>query len=171
MNDDGIPAACEADMGAVATHIVVQYLFDRPGFQQDPVGETAKGAIIGAHCSCPTKLNGFGQPPEPFDIVHHHGMRDAVPRTLWKVGQRITCLDVEPAAKGGKPRMLISAGEVIENVNVPPAGGCVVSVMAKFDGAADVLSFPGFHQLFFYGDFKTQLLQFCRLFNIEPVIT
>ncbi|MBM4041692.1 MAG: hypothetical protein FJ290_24600 [Planctomycetes bacterium] len=170
MNDDGIPAACEADLGAVATHIVVQYLFDRPGFQQDPVGETAKGAIIGAHCSCPTRLNGFGQPPEPFDIVHHHGMRDAVPRTLWKIGQRVTCLDVELAAKGGKPRMLISAGEVIENVSVPPAGGCVVSVMAKFDGAADVLSFPGFHQLFFYGDYKAQLTQFCRLFNIEPVV-
>ncbi len=170
MNDDGIPAACEADLGAAATHIVVQYLFDRPGFQQDPVGETARGAIIGAHCSCPTRLNGFGQPPEPFDIVHHHGMRDAVPRTLWKVGQRVTCLDVEPAAKGGKPRMLISSGEVLENINVPPAGGCVVSVMAKFDGVADVLSFPGFHQLFFYGDFKAQLVQFCRLFQIEAVV-
>ncbi len=170
MNDEGIPAACEADLGAVATHIVVQYLFDRPGFQQDPVGETARGAIIGAHCSCPTRLNGSGQPPEPFDIVHHHGMRDAVPRTLWKVGQRVTCLDVEPAGKGGKPRMLISVGEVLENVSVPPAGGCVVSVMVKFDGAADVLAFPGFHQLFFYGDFKAQLVQFCRLFNIERVI-
>ncbi|MBM4032377.1 MAG: hypothetical protein FJ291_11385 [Planctomycetes bacterium] len=170
MNDDGIPAACEADLGAVATHIVVQYLFDRPGFQQDPVAETARGAVIGAHCSCPTRLNGFGQPPEPFDIVHHHGLRDAVPRTLWKIGQRITCLDVELAPKGGKPRMLISVGEVIENVSVPPAGGCVVSVMAKFDGGADVLSFPGFHQLFFYGDYKAQLIHFCRLFNIEAVV-
>ncbi len=66
--------------------------------------------------------------------------------------------------------MLISAGEVIENVSVPPAGGCVVSVMARFDGAPDVLSFPGFHQLFFYGDYKAQLVQFCRLFNIEPVV-
>jgi len=35
MNDDGIPAACEADIGAVASNIVVQYLFSRPGFQQD----------------------------------------------------------------------------------------------------------------------------------------
>jgi L-fucose isomerase-like protein len=35
MNDDGIPAACEADTGSIATHIMVQYLFDRPGFQQE----------------------------------------------------------------------------------------------------------------------------------------
>ena len=39
------------NLGAVATHVIVQYLFDRPGFQQDPVPETARGAIIGAHCS------------------------------------------------------------------------------------------------------------------------
>jgi len=94
MNDEGIPAACEADLGAVASHVLVQYLFERPGFQQDPVAETARGAIIGAHCSCPTRLKGFDAPAEPFDIVHHHGNRDAVPRTLWRVGQRITSLDV-----------------------------------------------------------------------------
>ena len=94
MNDDAIPAACEADVGAIATHCVVQYLFDRPGFQQDPVPETVREAIIGAHCSCPTKLHGFDKPPEPYDIQHHHAVRDATARTLWKVGQRVTCLDV-----------------------------------------------------------------------------
>ena len=50
MNDDGIPAACEADYGAVASHIMTQYLFERPGFQQDPVADTADDSIIGAHC-------------------------------------------------------------------------------------------------------------------------
>ena len=170
MNDEGIPAACEADLGAVATHVLVQYLFDRPGFQQDPVAETAREAIIGAHCTCATKLNGFDKPPEPFDLVHHHGVRDATTRTLWKVGQRVTCADVLPAGKGGRSKILISAGEVLDNVSVPPAGGCVVSVMARFDKVTDVLAFPGFHQIFFYGDFKRELVQFCRLFNFEPVV-
>jgi L-fucose isomerase-like protein len=50
MNDDRIPAACEADYGAVASHTLVQYLFDRPGFQQDPVADTVNDAIIGAQC-------------------------------------------------------------------------------------------------------------------------
>jgi len=170
MNDDGIPAACEADLGAVATHTIVQYLFDRPGFQQDPVAETARVAVIGAHCSCPTKLNGFAAPPEPFDLVHHHGVRDATTRTLWRVGQRVTSLDVIPAPKGGRPKMIISAGQVVDNVAVPPAGGCVVSVMVKFDGVDEVLAYPGFHQVFFYGDFKRELAHFCRLFDIEPLV-
>ena len=170
MNDDGVPAACEADLGAVASHAIVQYLFDRPGFQQDPVAETARGAIIGAHCSCPTRLHGFGQPPEPFDVVHHHGVRDATPRPIWRLGQRVSSVDVLPGRKGAPARMLISAGEVIGNVDVPPAGGCVVSVMVKFDGVTDVLAYPGFHQVFFYGDYKRELAAFCRLVGIEPVV-
>jgi hypothetical protein len=172
MNDEGIPAACEADLGAVAAHTVVQYLFDRPGFQQDPVADTLHDAIIGAHCSCPTRLNGFDQPGEPFDIVHHHGNRDAVPRTLWRKGQRVTSLDVLPGDEnaGRKTKLLISAGTVLDNIDVPPSGGCVVSVRVKFDGEQPVLSFPGFHQIFFYGDYKRQLVEFCQLFGLEAQV-
>ena len=170
LNDEGVPAACEADLGAVASHTIVQYLFDRPGFQQDPVAETAREAIIGAHCTCATRLNGFAKPPEPFDVVHHHGNRDATTRPLWRVGQRVTSADVLPGRKGAPASMLISAGEVLGNVSVPPAGGCVVSVMVKFDGVTDVLAYPGFHQVFFYGDFKRELVAFCKLFGIKPVV-
>jgi hypothetical protein len=70
--------------------------------------------------------------------------------------------------KDGKTtRVLISAGTVLGNVNVPPSGGCVVSVRVKFDGGHDVLDLPGFHQVFFYGDYKSQIRQFCKLFSLE----
>jgi hypothetical protein len=171
MNDYGIPAACEADIGAIASQVMVQYLFDRPGFQQDPVADTSDDTIIGAHCSCPTRLRGFNEPPEPFELIHHHGNRDAVPRTIWKEGQRITCLDVLPADGNERKRsqLLISTGTVIKNMSVPPSGGCVVSVKVKFDDGHEVLTYPGFHQLFFYGDFRHELEDFCQLFNYQPV--
>jgi len=163
MNDDGIPAACEADTGAVASLVMTHYLFDRPGFQQDPVADTSDDTIIGAHCSCATRLNGYDQPAEPFDIKHHHGNRDAVPRTIWRPGQRVTSIDLLPG-KGQEPStVLVSAGTVMENKQVPPSGGCVVSVKVKFDGGQEVLSFPGFHQIFFYGDYKEQVRDFCQL--------
>jgi hypothetical protein len=172
MNDDGIPAACEADLGAVAAHTIVQYLFDRPGFQQDPVADTLHEAVIGAHCSSPTRLNGFDKPPEPFDVVHHHGNRDAVPRPLWRKGQRVTSLDVfgGDEKQQRKTKLLFSVGTVLDNIDVPPAGGCVVSVRVKFDGGYPVLSFPGFHQIFFYGDYKQQLAEFCQLFGLEAEV-
>jgi hypothetical protein len=172
MNDDGIPAACEADIGACLTHALVQLLFDRPGFQQDPVAETARQCLIGAHCSCPTRLKGFDQPPEPFHIAHHHGNRDAVPITKWRLGQRVTIADVLLPKENGipEPRLVIGTGAVVENVPVPPHGGCVVSVMLKLDTQPDLLSYPGFHQLFFYGDFKQELTAFAKLFRVQPVV-
>jgi len=172
MLDQGIPAACEADLGACVTHALVQMLFDRPGFQQDPVAETARQCLIGAHCSCPTRLNGFTRPPERFDITHHHGNRDAVPRTEWRKGQRVTVADVLLPKEAGYPStsMVIGAGTVVDNLSVPPHGGCVVSVMVKLDTAPQLLSYPGFHQLFFYGDFKRELLACCQLFGIQPIV-
>jgi hypothetical protein len=176
--DVGVPAACEADLGAAVTHALVQYLFDRPGFQQDPVPETARECLIGAHCTCPTRLNGFDRAPEPYDLSHHHGKRDAVPRPVWRKGQRVTVADVvlspgeELTSPGsaGRSQMIISTGTVVANVAVPPAGGCVVSVMVKLDTQPDLLTYPGFHQLFFYGDFKRELLAYCKLFNFQPVV-
>ncbi len=169
MLDRGIPAACEADLGAALTHAIVQYLFDRPGFQQDPVPDTARELLIGAHCTCPTRLCGFSEAAEPYYLSHHHGKRDAVPRTIWKTGERMTV-----AILGGlidpenqPPHMYISSGCVVENISVPPAGGCVVSVAVKLDGVTELLDYPGFHQLFFYGDFKKPLRHFCQLHNLE----
>ncbi len=171
MLDCGIPAACEADIGAAVTHALVQYLFDRPGFQQDPVAETARNCVIGAHCTCPTKLRGFDQPAEPYYLSHHHGNRDAVPRPMWKTGERVTVADVLlNNQKDKKHEMIISSGEVVDNVAVPPAGGCVVSVMVKLDGVEDVLAYPGFHQIFFYGDFKQELKAYCQLHRIDPMV-
>jgi len=175
MNDDGIPAACEADYGAAASLVMVHYLFDRPGFQQDPVADTADNTIIGAHCCCATRLNGYDKPPEPFDIRHHHGNRDAVPRTIWREGQRVTSIDLLPASEGaagkdGQSTVLVSAGTVVENKEVPPSGGCVVSVKVRFDGHQEVLSFPGFHQIFFYGDYKEQVRDFCQLCGFKAQV-
>ncbi len=171
MLDDGIPAACEADIGACLTHALVQYLFDRPGFQQDPVADTVNECVIGAHCTCPTRLEGFDKPAEPYHLSHHHGMRDATPVTHWRPGRRVTVADIYFSKDPKKPpAMIISAGEAVDNVAVPPAGGCVVSVRVKLDGVTDVLAYPGFHQIFFYGDYKKELTSYCQLHGIEAQV-
>ncbi len=172
MLDQGIPAACEADLGAAVTQALVQFLFERPGFQQDPVAETARDCLIGAHCSCPTRLKGFSQHPERFDITHHHGNRDAVPRVYWRKGQRVTVADlILPNESGNSSaQMVVGTGTVVQNISVPPHGGCVVSVMLKLDTDADMLAYPGFHQIFFYGDYRKELVAYCKLFGVQPVI-
>ncbi len=170
MNDHNIPAACEADLGACVTHALVQYLFDRPGFQQDPVAETVQDCLIGSHCSCPTKLNGFKGRSEPYDIVVHHANRDATARTVWQLGQRITVADLLLSEKKEEIEMIISTGEVVDNKSIPPSGGCVIAPMVKLDNVSETLDYPGFHQIFFYGDYKKELNAYCRLYGIKPVV-
>ena len=167
MLDHGIPAACEADLNAAVTHALVQLPFDRPGFQQDPVPETSRKCLIGTHCTCPTRLAGFSRPPAPSYLAHHHGKRDAVPVPHWNVGQRVTVTTFET---GRDPRLIVSSGKVVENIAVPPSGGCVVSVMVELDGVSDLLSYPGFHQIFLYGDYKRELNDYAKLFGIKSLV-
>jgi len=42
--------------------------------------------------------------------------------------------------------------------------------MVKFEGVTDVLAYPGFHQIFFYGDFKRELAQFCQMAGIQAKV-
>jgi len=169
LSDEGIPSACEGDLEAVASKTIVQYLFNRPGFQQDPVPDTANRAFIGAHCQCATRLNGFDQPPEPFSITHHHGNTDATIVPRWREGQKVTAIDVIQQ-KGEQSQIHLFTGTVMDNISVPPNGGCVVSVRFKIDGiesSRDVLTTPGFHQVFFYGDYGREIEDFCKLYDLK----
>lgn len=169
LSDEGIPAACEGDMDAIASQTIIQYLFNRPGFQQDPVPDTANRAFIGAHCQCPTRLNGFDQPPEPFRLSHHHGNTDATIVPEWQEGRRITAIDVI-TGKEKQTSIHLFTGTVMNNISVPPNGGCVVSVRYRIDGlekSSDVLSVPGMHQVFFYGDYGREIEDFCKLYNFK----
>ena len=42
LRDEGIPAGCQADLNATLTMMLVQQLFDRPGFQQNASMDTEK---------------------------------------------------------------------------------------------------------------------------------
>jgi hypothetical protein len=165
--DEGIPGICEGDLGALAGNIIVQYLFNRPGFMQDPVPDTANQAFIGAHCICATRLNGFDQPSVPFKLSHHHGNADATIVPQWKVGQKVTAIDV--TNKEDQTEINLFTGSVMDNISVPPNGGCVVCVRYSIDGIrnSNVLTVPGMHQVFFYGDYGREIQDFCKLFNFK----
>lgn len=164
LNDEGISAGCEADLYPTLTLMLVRYLFDRPGFQQDPVPETVLNALIGSHCVCATRLDGFSKPAVPFNLRSHHSDLGVTVRPIWREGQRVTIAQLM-----GPNKMLICSGNVLHNVWTPPAGGCRTAVTVRLDGVSDVTQFPGFHQIFFYGDHERDLRDYCQMFGIEPV--
>jgi hypothetical protein len=165
LNDEGTVAACEADINAALTLLLVRYLFDKAGFQQDPVPETVENALIGSHCVCPTKLWGPTAPPAPYRIRSHHAGFNVSAQVLWPEGERVTIADFL-----GPKQLLIYSGTVTGNVNTPPAGGCRTAVTVAVDGVPESPDIQGFHQIFFVGDHVRQLRAYCQMYGIEPIL-
>jgi len=141
-------------------------LCERPGFMQDPVPNTVNNTFMGAHCTCPTRLDGFDKPHEPLILRSHSESSIGVsPQVLWRIGQKATVMKFE----GGGKTMLIGTGKVVSNIDTPPSGGCRTSVELAMDDIPDCRDVKGFHQLFLYGDHSVILKGYCQLAGIQAV--
>ncbi len=165
LNDEGVVGACEADWNAAISYRLTNLLFDRPGFMQDPAPDTVENTLMGAHCSCATRLDGFLKPPEPFLLRSHSESNLGVaPQVLWRIGQKVTIMKFQ-----GPEKILLGTGKVLSNIETPPAGGCRTSVELELDDVPDVRDTKGFHQLFIYGDLENSFKAYCQLAGIEVV--
>ncbi len=165
LRDEGIAAGCQADLNATLTLMLVQQLFDKPGFQQNASMETEKNHYFGAHCTCASKLNGTSGPSAPYILMSHaEAGWGCVPRVLWRAGQEVTMAQY---LSGETPRMYIYSGKVVGCPSIPPTGGCRTNVEMTINEVDDVCNVKGMHQIIFYGDYAKQLRTFCRLYDIE----
>jgi hypothetical protein len=163
--DAGVTYGCEADIGAALSLLLVSYLFDRPGFQNDPVPETVKNVLIAAHCTCGTRLNGFNAAPEPF-ILRSHSESDigVAMQVLWREGQPVTLVRFQ-----NPKELILDTGTIVGNVQTPPAGGCRTSIEIAMDRVEDSRDVLGFHQAVFYGSHRREVEAFCQTYGIRVI--
>ena len=165
LRDEGIAAGCQSDLNATLTLMLVQQLFDRPGFQQNASMETEKNLYFGAHCTCASKLNGTSSPSEPYILMNHaEAGWGCVPRVLWRTGQKVTMAQY---ISGQTPRMYIYSGKVVGCPSIPPTGGCRTNLEMTINEVDDVCDVKGMHQIIFYGNYSKQLKTFCQLYDIK----
>jgi len=117
LNDQGIVAACEADMNSTLTMLMFGYAFGIPGFISDPVFDTSTDTVIHAHCVCATKMDGPAGPRCPY-IIRSHAERHkgACLQVKHRIGQPITCAKLVDL-----DTMLISTGKIAGNPDVDRA--------------------------------------------------
>ena len=167
LNSERGIGCCECDWNAAISLRLVSYLLEKPGFMQDPCPNTVKNTLMGAHCSSPWTLRGFGSDPEPLILRSHSESKLGVsPQVIWPVGERMTHFKFN-----GPDKAWIGSGEILGNIDTPPAGGCRTSVDVTVDGKADTRDTAGFHQLFVLGDHAKELQDYCELAGIahEPI--
>ena len=163
LRDEGGLGTCEADWKAGISTRLTNLLFDRPGFMQDPAPNTVNNTLMGAHCTCATKLDGFDKPPAPF-ILRSHSESDigVAMQVLWRIGQKVTVIDF-----AGSEQIILGTGRVLRNIDTPPSGGCRTSLEIEVDDVKDSRDVKGFHQLFIYGDLKLPFKAYCQLAGIK----
>ncbi len=163
LRDEGGLGTCEADWNAAISTRLTDLLFDRPGFMQDPAPNTVNNTLMGAHCTCATKLDGFDKLPAPFTLRSHSESNIGVAmQVLWRERQKVTIMKFE-----GPQKIILGTGKVLRNIETPPAGGCRTSVELELDGVADSRDTKGFHQLFIYGNLELPFKAYCQLAGIQ----
>jgi len=167
MRDEGIVAGCENDRNATLTMMLVQSLFDKPGFQHNEACDTEKNLYFGAHCTCPSKLSGPGGPAEPYILRNHaEAAVGVVPQVLWPEGQEVTLTHYMTTTEEGDPQMLIYSGKVVGCLDTPPAGGCRTNVVLRIN-EVDACNVKGRHPTLFSGNHARQLRSFCQMIGLS----
>jgi len=167
LRDEGIAAGCQSDLNSTLTMMLVQELFDRPGFQQNASMETEANRFFGAHCTSASKMNGVGTPSEPYILrSHNEAGWGCVPQVLFPEGQEVT---MALYLSGETPQMLVYTGEVVRCYPKAPSG-CRTNVEMTINEVQDVCDVKGMHQIIFYGNHARQLRTFCRMYGIEVVV-
>ena len=165
LRDEGVVGSCEADWNAAISERLTHILFNRPGFMQDPAPNTVKNTLMGAHCTCGTRLKGCDMSPEPFILRSHSETDEGVAfQVIWPIGEKITIMKFN-----GPDTIILGTGYVIANIDTPPSGGCRTSVEVKLDDVPNSLDTKGFHQLFIYGGLEKEFKAYCKLAGIKVV--
>ncbi len=175
LNDLGLVGACEGDMDSTLTMLMFSYAFGAPGFISDPLFDTSKNAVIHAHCTSTTKLDGPSGERAPFLIRTQCDTNQGVSLEVqMRVGQRITC-----AKLANLDTMLISTGRIIELTDYFDRG-CRTQITTEVRDARKMSHGWGsgvlgqdmmtlLHRVVFYGDHLESARDLCTLMGINLV--
>jgi len=164
--DEGVPAACEADVDAARCQMLTMSLFGQTGFMGNPSPNTVDNTFIASHCTSALKLEGIDKPYlAPYTLRNFHAMGGVCPMVAWPVGKKATIMDF----LGGKS-IIVSTGRVVRNtekITQPPCGGCRTSVEFAMDGIANTLDMQaGHHKWCILGNYGRRIRNFCKLAGI-----
>jgi hypothetical protein len=174
LDDMGFVGACEADIDSTLTKLMFTYAFGVPGFITDPLFDTAKNAVIHAHCTAPTKMDGPKGERALFIIrTHTDDDKGAALEVEMRLGQTITC-----AKLVNLDTMLISTGKITEITDFDDRG-CRTQITTEVSDARRLLDnwgaglldgwMPQLHRVVFYGDRMQPVKHLARLMGLKVI--
>ncbi len=92
LRDEGITAACEADLCGLLSSMFLQEISRKPSFMCNVMSvDLQKSSIVLSHCVAPLKLNGSNAAPMRYRLHDYHGFgRGVVPEVEFPEGMEVT---------------------------------------------------------------------------------
>ena len=176
--DDGLVGACEADMDSTLTMLVFRYAFGLPGFITDPLIDTAKNAVIHAHCVAPTKMRGPTSERLPFSIRSHRDDNRGASLEVFldkDLGQKVTWAKI-----ANLDSILVTTGTIVEVCDFDDRG-CRTQVVTEVDDARALFANWGggvlpddmmtlLHRVLFYGDHVDNVRDIAHLMGLKVLL-
>jgi len=164
LRDEGIHAACEADVSALLTMMMLGYVADGPAFMGNIVGANPQSNVLMiSHCVVPTRMAGFGQPPRPYTLRNYHGGHGVTAHVELDMGQELT---IARLARNMDKIMLLR-GELVDCRDTTT---CRTPISAR---VSDVRNFVrcalGNHHAVVYGDHVRQTKALSDALGISAV--
>ena len=166
-NNDGLVGGCEADQMSALTMAVAGAMVGRPGYISDPVIDTAKNAIVYAHCVATTKPFGPAGAASPYRIrSHSEDRKGACVQSLLPAGHLVTTLEINPVTR----KMLVHQAKTIGNNDSDMA--CRTKVEAQVKGDLEKLAETwgmGWHRVTVYGDLAPHVAALCDRWKLQRI--
>lgn len=165
LRDEGVPVACEADVGALLTMLILGCMAEKPAFMGNIVGAVPEDNLVKvSHCAMPTKMAGFAQPPRPYRLRNFaHGEGGVTAYVDLDKGQEVTLARIARNLDG----MLALRGEIVD---CRDTATCRNTVTLRVNDAREFFhQAAGNHHVLVYGNYIRELRGLSRALGINLV--
>ena len=160
LRDMGIPSACEMDVAALLTMILLGNLSNKPSFLGNIVRADPESNIIKlSHCILPTRMPGFDESPLPYTIRDFHGNKGVTAFTHVAAGEKLTLA----RAHRNLERVVALKGEVLDCEDTT---FCRNTLTIQINDAREfVQRAEGNHHIAVFGDYMDDLKALCEVLD------
>jgi len=171
LKNEGFPSACEKDLNALMAMAVMMYTSNKPAYMGNPDFDLENNIISLHHSDSPTKMFGFEQPADYYEIKSFteagFGVTLRYDYDKHK-GQEVTLARFDPSAK----QILVIPGEISGGTGMDGFGcsqGVSIAVASSRESMRHMQHF-GHHLSMVYGNCVEKVRDLGELMDFEVVM-
>ncbi len=162
LRDEGITAACEADVCAMLSSMFLEEINRKPSFMCNVMSVDARNSeVLVSHCAAPLKLNGLNAPPMNYKLHDYHGLgRGVVPEVAFPQGGEVIIGAFSKNLKSfslwpGRIKSQVLDTDQTSMRAGPMMNVCANTMVVKIkDAGRFVQNIPGIHEVMVMGSYS-----------------